>query len=481
MSLPDILYRLGFAALLWTAPSGCGTATTAATSSPASSQPRIAVHGQALLAASEVPKLKDSSQLQFAAYAKNAEDAIKLFESVGDEVSLGKAAGNAGDAYRGLHDYPKALRFYGEASRSGGRTSCLTCVALAEEASGEVLVLMGRPAEARVHLIRSAELFELSNLGLAAASSWLTLGSMHLGRRELEAADKAFGRAEALYRSSGDPEYEAKAIVGKAETALRRGDDAAAAAELRRALQIQRGLKFRMGEVASQALLAEMGARAGGADRAHALLADAEAALEREGSPNFRGHESYRIAQAFRRLGRADIAVARMRNAAEEFDKIGVPLGRAAAEIAIAEMFRDTGNVDAVQRYATAIQRSWSRHNGKEDLAVKLDIMPLARWQVTAKLLTLEGWLRLQERRVDIALVKFQQAEETYRSEGAFSDAAETARLTGTSLRDAGRAAEAAVAFRRALDGFREVGDAGQAAEVEDLLRSVGFASPATG
>ncbi|MEQ8813360.1 MAG: hypothetical protein RLO51_07055 [Thalassobaculum sp.] len=434
------LMRTGAALLIVSALGGCLATTTAP---PAAPEDRAALGARAgsLLALSAGSPLVDRTDGKLRAQAGYAEQAFDLYDRTGDHKGRWQAAQNAARAYQDLHEYEKALLFFGEAADSGGKADCLPCVATAEQGLGAVAALLGRP-DMRAHFVRAASLHELSGDGRAAASNWYLLGQLQSARGDLDDAILAFDRSEALYRAYEDPELAARSIIGKAGVAIRRGDPDTAGSETRRALEIQRGLKFRIDEVISLTILARLAHDRGDGAAALARLQEAESAQEREATANFHGNEFYAIASTYRQLGLADQALATLAKSRDAFRRSGISLGEATALLGLAEIAHTAKDFDSARREVDAAEQVLTRGSNKEGLAVALRIVPIERWKCTARILVLRGSLAIQGKDLELAASRFDTAMALYRRNGAEVEGARAQMLKGLSLLGTPRRAE---------------------------------------
>lgn len=469
--------RLGCLTLIGAMLSGCLTDT------PPGASPSVTRDSQqasgtretarSLLAQSAARDLTDPSPRQNRIYAENAETASALFASIDDNAGRSAAAQNAGRAHQALGEYDKATAFYQQAADAGGRSGCLPCIASAEQGLGDTSRLLGKRDEARAHFSRAASLFELADQGLSAAANWDMLGRLNLVWRDLDAAGIAFDRAENLYRTHGDPEYQARAIAGKADVALRSGRIESASTELQRALAIQKTLKFRNSEIGSLAALSRVAHLQGDDDRAVAYLTEASAAVERETAVNLRGNDFYKIAVGYRQLGRIDGARVNFENARGAFQNLKLHLGQAATEIALAEIAYDGQDFTAVRQQVLAVRQSLALSNARESLAVALNIVPLPRWQCTALQFVLEGSLREHDGDTATAIVLYDKAMAAFHANGATLDVARVQMLKGLSLVSIGNLTGARAVLVEARDGFRASGDARKVGEVDAILQKI--------
>lgn len=456
------LVRTGTTLLLLSGLGGCLATVTevpASPEDPAALQPRA----EKLLALSAGAPLVDRSIRQLRSQAVFAEQALELYDRIGDDKGRWQAAMNAASAYQGLHEYEKALLFFGEASDSGGKADCLPCVAKAEQGLGGAAALLGR-SDVRAHFVRAASLHELSGDGRNAALSWYVLAQLQAGRGELDDAQRAFDRSETLYRTHQDPEYAARSIIGKAGVAIRRGDPDSAESEIRRALQTQQGLKFRIDEVISLTLLARLTHDRG--DRAGALarVGEAESAQQREATANFHGNELHAIASAYRHLGLPEQASATFARSRDAFRGSRISLGEGAARLGLAEIAHADGDFDAVRRQVDAAEQVLTRGSSKEGLAFALKVVPMERWKCTAQLRVLKGSIAIQAKKLELAAAEFDEALVLYRRNGAEVEAARVQMLKGVSL----------VGTHRRAEGLRLLAEARQTLEKLGISTELG-------
>lgn len=434
------LARTGAALLIAAALGGC-LATTTAAPPPPEDRAALSAKAQRLLARSAGTPLVDDNERQLHAKADSAEQAFQIFDRIGDHKGRWQAAMNAGRSYQRLYEYEKALLFFGEASDAGGKAGCIPCVATAEQGLGGAAALLGRP-DIRAHFVRAASLHELSGDSRAAAHSWYVLGQLQAARGELADALRAFDRSEALYRTGKDPELAARSIVGKAGVAIRRDDRSAAEAEIHRALDIQRGLKFRIDEIVSVTLLARLAHERGDHAEALARLQEAEAAQQRETTANYHGNEFHAIASAYRQLGLTEQASAAFARSRDAFHGARISLGEAAALLGLAELAHTAKDFAGARREVDTAERVLTRGSTKEGLAFALKIVPLERWQCTARLLVLKGSFAIQGKELDLAAAQFDKALALYRKNGSEIEVARVQLLKGLALIGTSRRAE---------------------------------------
>lgn len=434
------LVRVSAALLSVSVLGGC-LATTTAPPSPPEDQAALRARAGNLLALSSGSPLVDRTDGKLRAQAGYAEQAFELFDRIGDHKGRWQAALNAASAHQALHEYEKALLFFGEASDSGGRADCLPCVATAEQGLGAAAALLGRP-DLRAHFVRAASLHELSGDGRAAASNWYVLGQLQSTRGELDDALLAFDKSESLYRVNKDPEYAARAIIGRAGIAIRRNDLDTADSETRRALKIQRGLKFRIDEVILLTILAQLAHDRGNRAAALGRLQEAESVQEREATANFHGNEFYAIASTYRQLGLVEQASAALAKSRDAFRRSRISLGEAAALLGLAEIAHTAKDFDGARREVDAAEQVLTRGSSKEGLAFALRIVPIERWKCTARLQVLRGSLAIQDKNLELAASRFDRAMALYRANGAEVEVARVQMLKGLSLMGTPRRAE---------------------------------------
>jgi CHAT domain-containing protein len=310
---------------------------------------RIAAQG--LLAEAEQLKKKETAAALKEALAK-AENAIALWQELGDNNNLASAINLAGDLYRLLGDYEQALKQHDEAL-GVSRTKHLAQAEIDSlNALAQVLYILARNEPALAQGQRALQLSVAQGYRQGEANALLGLGDVAIDVSRYQDANDYYQRALPLCQELNDLPCQARAWHGIGWVSFDRSDlEQALACHRDRALPLWRAASDKRGE--GNALIAVAATSLVGGNRQQALdyLSQARAIFEElDDFPNLARVKGW-LGQTYFRAGQFELARDFEEAAISAFHKLGLRYEEANMARRLGMAYEKLGNTAKALEY----------------------------------------------------------------------------------------------------------------------------------